>query len=113
MDLPQLRFDDRLQPEPVGQRRRRLVGAAQRGDVDGGDVLPRLDEPFGRPLGLGHPDRVEGRIAVAVDQRERLARPGRLGFAVADQQQLTGTGRPLKAGLPVLLGLGVGHGGAP
>jgi hypothetical protein len=50
-------------------------------------------------------DGVERGVAVAVNQRERVALTRRCGLAVAHQQQLAGTGWALEAELPVGAGV--------
>ena len=48
----------------------------------------------------------KGRVAVPVDEGERLAGHQRLGLAVADEEELGRAGGPAEAGLAVLL---LGH----
>ena len=101
VDLAQIGLDLRLDPQPGGERRRRLHRSAQRGDVDGVDGV--AGEAVGDPLGLVPALRRQLRVAVAVDERERVARHERLGLAVADDEQLRRPGWSAEAGLAVLL----------
>src|SRR5262249_2370916 len=66
----QVAFLDRLEAEASSERRRGLVGALERRDVDRVDAL--VHQPIGEEIRLLFTDRIERRIAVAVAQRERL-----------------------------------------
>ncbi len=63
--LAQIGLDLRFDAEPLGERRRRLLRAPQRRDVDGGDPLAGRDQPVGdaaRPA-RGPPAPAPGRRA--------------------------------------------------
>ncbi len=79
--LAQVGLLDRRDAEARRERRRGLVRALQRRHVDRVDRL--VLEPVGEQLGLAHAVRVQLGVAVAVAQRERLARDlgGRLAVA--------------------------------
>ena len=95
-----------VEPEPLGQRRRRLVRALQARHVDRRDPLAARDEP------IAHAQRLlvtlvrERRIAVTVHQRERLTLDGGRRLAVAHEEDLAGARRRREAVLAELARLG-------
>ena len=100
--LAQLALDDRLDAEPRRQRRRRLMGPLQRRDVDRVDALrrqPRADRLcLRKPVGVA-----QRRVAVAVDQLERVVLVERGRLAVADEQDRRGARGRGELDLTVLL----------
>ncbi len=89
--LAELRLDTRHDAEPLRERRRRLDRASEGRHVDGGDVL--AGEAVRDPLGLLHADRVEWRVAVPVDELERVVGVDGLRLAVAHEKDLGGARR--------------------
>ena len=86
----QIRVDDRRQSEPRRQRCRGLGGAAQLRDVDGFNGLAA--EPLADQYGLAFTVGVQRRVTVAVDQRKRRFGTERSRLAMADNEELRGTG---------------------
>ncbi len=82
--LAQIGLLDRLQPELRRERRRGLVRALQRGDVDRRNRL--VLQAFAEQRRLLLADGVEGRIAVTVAQRERSIGVRGCRLAVAHEQ---------------------------
>ena len=84
--------------------------------LEAGDVQRRqglVPKPGTHPLGLVDPERREWRVALSVDQRERLAVDVRGRLSVTDQDDLARSGGRLEEGLRIGLGgragLGVGR----
>lgn len=80
-------FDERCELELPREGRSGLVGAAQRRHVDGVD-LPAL-QAIGDSFGLCQPVWAELRVAVPVDERERLCGIGGNRLAVPDKDDLS------------------------
>ena len=91
-------------PEPSRERRRGLVRALQRRDVDRVDRL--VLEAVGEQLGLAQAHRMQRGVAVTVAERERTARDLRLGLAVPHDQHGGRAGRRDEAVLPDALFIG-------
>src|SRR6185312_12626531 len=79
------------------ERRRRLMGALQRRDVDGVD--PLMPEPLADQPRLLLADRIERRVGVTVTHRSFDAFNRGCGLAVPDQQD---DGRARRWRVPVL-----------
>ena len=98
--------DDRgRQPGPLRQRRGGPVGAPQRRHEQARETL--AGEPLGDRVRLRLALGCERRVAVAVDERERLALDRRRGRAVAHEDHLGRAGREREGALVVA----VRHGG--
>ncbi len=98
----QVGHDRGRQPGPRRQRSGRGVRALERGDEDRAQVLAR--EAHGDRLGLRRALGRERRVAVPVEQRERLARHRRRRRAVAHEDHLGGARRERE--LTLVVGLG-------
>jgi hypothetical protein len=101
VDLTHARLHDRRDPQPLRERLRGLVGAAQRGHVDAVEHL--VFQAVRDLLGLLLADLGQRRVALAVDLGERPVLAGGLGLAVPDEQDLRRARREGEAELAVLL----------
>ena len=89
--LAQVGLDDRLEPGQRRQRRRGLRRAVERADEERGHRLSR--EPLGEGARLRLAVGRQRRVALALDQLERLAGHGGGRGSVPDDDQLGGVGR--------------------
>jgi len=102
VDLTQVGLDLRAKAKGLGQRGGGLHGAAQSGDVNGVDALGR--EPRADPECFQLSLRGQGRIAVAVDEREGDAIHVRSRLPVPDQKEVDGVRRHLEPALRISTG---------
>ncbi len=105
--LAQVGHDHGRQSECRGERRRGLGRALQRGHVDGVDALGL--QALAHQHGLALPVLVQGRITVAVDQREGFVGAGRGRFAVTHEDDRGRRRRGLEAVLAEAFGRRGGH----
>jgi F420-dependent oxidoreductase-like protein len=106
-DLAEIRLLDGRDPQPLRERRRGLVRAAQCGDVDRVDLLAL--EPVGEKLRLANTCGMQFGIAVPVSELERPARHLGRRFAVADDEDGRRAGRGREPVLAYALFLGRAH----
>ncbi len=89
--LAQVALDDGFEADPLRERRRRLVGAPQTGDVDRVDLL--LGQTHAELFGLPSPLGGELGITVPVGEGEGLIGSRRCRFTVAHDEQFGRAGR--------------------